>query len=431
MVDILVLGATGYAGRLIVEVLQNHRERPSFSFGIAARSTSKLAQLKADFKLDASVQTYEFDVTNPQQVEAVVGQAAIVINTVGPFWTWGTVVVDACVKLGRHYVDLTGETYWIRDIITKYDYLATKKGCAIIPSCGLDSLPSDVTVFLANKTLKALAGPETDIEMSSSAIKLDTAVSAGSLRTILTFFRDVPGFTRQRSQRDFYLSNVPGVPNPPFRMTYRLPVSNPPVYGAAFVMAGVNRQIVHRSWGLHEYDMRRSSANGTVEKRMLAYGPRFKYEEFLSRSNRTSAFFTSLALVVAAVCVMFPPTRWIIGQCLPFIPDTPSEEHKKYGYFEFTNITSSTSTPTKPAVHVRTVVQGQGEAGYYLSAFMVTECALALLLSRHELPSLGREGGVLTPTTALGDVLVRRLEETGKFNFHSEVVLNGESRKSR
>ena len=63
---------------------------------------------------------------------------------------------------------------------------------------------------------------------------------------------------------------------------------------------------------------------------------------------------------------------------------------------------------------------------------MITECALAIFLNRNELPSMGKEGGVLTPTTAFGDVLVRRLEETGKFEFHSEVVLDAEeNRKTR
>ncbi|TCD69589.1 hypothetical protein EIP91_007011 [Steccherinum ochraceum] len=432
MIDILVLGATGYMGRLITDVLQHHRERPSFSFGIAARSQRKLEQLREELKLDKSTQSFEFDVHNAQQVESVVSQAAIIINTVGPYWNWGTVVVNACVKLGRHYVDLTGEPHWIREIITNYDYIATTKRCAIIPSCGLDSLPSDITAYLANRTLKALAGPEADIDLSSSAIKLDTSISAGSLRTFVSYVEDVPRYIRARMRDQFVLSNVKGVPSPPLRMTYQLPLSNPPVFGAAFVMANSNRAIVQRSWGLHEYDMLRSLNNRTPEKRKLSYGPQFKYEEFLAVASKTTAFVYSMSLLMAAICVFLPPTRWILKQILPFIPDQTSEEHKKRGFIEVTNVTSSVATPTKPPVYVRTVTRGNGEAGYYLSSFMITECALALLLNRNELPELGREGGVLTPTTALGDVLVRRLEETGKFNFHSEVVLGAEeNRKTR
>lgn len=60
------------------------------------------------------------DITKPDDVDAVVHQARVVINTVGPYWHWGTSVVRACVQQGKHYVDLTGEVHWIRDIILEY-----------------------------------------------------------------------------------------------------------------------------------------------------------------------------------------------------------------------------------------------------------------------------------------------------------------------
>lgn len=64
---------------------------------------------------------------------------------------------------------------------------------------------------------------------------------------------------------------------------------------------------------------------------------------------------------------------------------------------------------------------------------MIAESALALLFSHSELPEWVRKGGVLTPASALGDVLVKRLEASGQMSFESEVVLGqeGESRKSR
>ena len=63
---------------------------------------------------------------------------------------------------------------------------------------------------------------------------------------------------------------------------------------------------------------------------------------------------------------------------------------------------------------------------------MISECALALALEREALPWRAQEGGVLTPATAFGDVLVRRLEATGVFRFESEIVTPGaESRKRR
>ena len=64
---------------------------------------------------------------------------------------------------------------------------------------------------------------------------------------------------------------------------------------------------------------------------------------------------------------------------------------------------------------------------------MVSESALSVLLNYNELPEVAKEGGILTPASALGDVLVKRLEHSGKFTFESEVLLGpgDESRKTR
>jgi len=56
---------------------------------------------------------------------------------------------------------------------------------------------------------------------------------------------------------------------------------------------------------------------------------------------------------------------------------------------------------------------------------MIAESALSLL-NPEALPALAQKGGVLTPVTAFGDVLVERLRETGRFEFESGVVEEGE-----
>ena len=66
---------------------------------------------------------------------------------------------------------------------------------------------------------------------------------------------------------------------------------------------------------------------------------------------------------------------------------------------------------------------------------MISESALSFLLplvsksrkdkpkdNLHALPPLAREGGILTPMTAFGDVLLERLEETGRFEFSSSII---------
>jgi short subunit dehydrogenase-like uncharacterized protein len=57
---------------------------------------------------------------------------------------------------------------------------------------------------------------------------------------------------------------------------------------------------------------------------------------------------------------------------------------------------------------------------------MIAEAALCILLSHEELPELGKRGGVLTPMSGLGDLLIERLKATGKFEFESKMhVVDG------
>jgi short subunit dehydrogenase-like uncharacterized protein len=48
------------------------------------------------------------DASNQASIDEVVKQAKVVIACAGPYAKIGTPVVDACVRLGAHYVDLTG-----------------------------------------------------------------------------------------------------------------------------------------------------------------------------------------------------------------------------------------------------------------------------------------------------------------------------------
>jgi short subunit dehydrogenase-like uncharacterized protein len=84
----------GFTGRLITKYLFAHPQRKAFTFGIAARSTSKLDALKAELGLDDSVKVVQVDVCKFDQVEAAVKETRVVINAVGPYWRWGTPVVQ-------------------------------------------------------------------------------------------------------------------------------------------------------------------------------------------------------------------------------------------------------------------------------------------------------------------------------------------------
>ena len=58
-------------------------------------------------------------------------------------------------------------------------------------------------------------------------------------------------------------------------------------------------------------------------------------------------------------------------------------------------------------------IRYEGDPGNRATTVMVCESALALALDAERLPGGTARGGVLTPVTGLGDVLVERLRRAG------------------
>ncbi|KAJ6578916.1 Saccharopine dehydrogenase-domain-containing protein [Mycena vulgaris] len=416
---VLLLGATGFTGRLITKYLSNHQDSSSFTLALGARSKSRLDDLVSKLGLGSAVQLHVVDVTRPEQIEAAVASATVVINTVGPFWTWGTPVVKACVKHGVHYVDLTGETEWIKRIITTLHYNATKTGAIIIPSCGFDSIPADITTYISSKTLRDTMGLPVDIDTSVSAYVVRGGVSGGTVATGIIAMEQIPANERRIARTEFTLSPAVGVPSSPSRLIYRLflPDTRKTLVGAFFFMKAPNRAIVQRSWGLLEVE---SAHNKT----QLHYGPAFKYDEFIVTGGAVRALLLTLGMVVGFGVFMISPIRWLLKKVLPKSGEGPSESVQTNGFMKVTNLTTTVASPTHPApIQVKTVMTGKGDPGYSLTAVLISEAALSLALAAPgALPALARRGGILTPSTALGDVLVERLAASGRVTFESKVV---------
>ncbi|KAJ7935359.1 Saccharopine dehydrogenase-domain-containing protein [Mycena leptocephala] len=416
---VFVLGATGFTGKLITEYLAAHRDSEAFTLALGARSKSRLDALVSSLGLGSAVQLHVVDVTRPEQVDAAVAGATVVINTAGPFYLWGTPVVHACVQHGVHYVDLTGETHWIKRIITTFHYTATKSGAIIIPSCGLDSIPADIVAYLSSKTLRDTAGQPVGIDTSLSAYSMRGGMSGGTIGTGITTLEKVPQEELRVSQRDYTISPSIGVPLPRRPLVYRLflPDTRKTLTGCLYFMARTDRALVQRTWGLLQ-------AEAAEDKTHLHYGPTFKYDEFLVTGGAIRAMLLTLGMAIGAGFMMITPLRWLFKKVLPKPGEGPSESVQKNGFLKVTNLTTAVAAPDGSApLQVKTVMVGKGDPGYSLTSALISEAALALALApRETLPPIGRRGGVLTPATALGDVLIDRLVASGRVTFESKVV---------
>ncbi|KAH9174477.1 NAD-P-binding protein [Lactarius sanguifluus] len=419
MVDILVIGATGFCGRHAARYVLEHPERSKYTVGLAARSRSKIAFV--GLPMDDSVQIFELDILDKQAVEAVVKQAKVVLNCIGPFWHYGTPIVHACARNGVHYVDITGETPWIFDIINKFDYLATQTRAIIIPSCAVDSIPADAGVYLASQTLA-----HAPLGASTTASRMGGGAPGGTIASFIATAEDVPRPLLSRAARDWALSPVPGADSPPLRLVYSLGSRR----GAVAPFGAINRALVQRTAGLLE--LARLERKRATEEPQPGYGPAFTYTEFMQTGGAVSAFLVSVTIAAVFVGVTFiTPFRWLFKRFTTQPGSGPADHTLERGGLTFVNITASDEPSPR---YAKSVIKGHGDPGTLLTAAMVGESAIALLLD--ELPPLAKGGGVLTPMTALGDNIIRRMKACDRFEITSGIVDGPdgdieESRKTR
>ena len=101
----------------------------------------------------------------------------------------------------------------------------------------------------------------------------------------------------------------------------------------------------------------------------------------------------------------FGPTRSLLDRVLPAPGEGPSEKTQRRGFYEI----AIHGTTTSGRRYVSRVAQ-KGDPGYAATAVLLGESALCLALDADRLPE---GGGVLTPATAMGDVLMERLRLSG------------------
>lgn len=142
MGKIVVLGATGYAGGLVVDALINRGARPV----IAGSSRAKLEPLAASLgNLDYRVA----DATDLESVRALVDAGDVLVTTVGPFSSLGRTVARAAAEQGAHYIDSTGEVGFVRDVRENHDGQAREAGAVTLPAFGNDYAPGFLAAGLA------------------------------------------------------------------------------------------------------------------------------------------------------------------------------------------------------------------------------------------------------------------------------------------
>ena len=390
--DIVVVGATGFTGRLVVEYLaEKYPVGTALRWAVAGRNREKLERIVTEYTAaGGQPEIIVADNGDRDALRKLARDTHVVLTTVGPYAKYGSELVAACVESGTHYCDLAGEAQWIQRMIDKHQADATSSGAIIVHSCGFDSIPSDIGVFFLQREAMAAYGvPCEEIVLLVKTIK--GGASGGTIDSMLNAVEQARKNRKiARVLGDPYALNPQDERHGPDGRDQRgiRYFADAGVWTAPFVMAAINTRIVRRSNALLDY----------------AYGNDFRYSEATSTGGGfggwCNAAMLSAGLTTFMLASAFSFTRsMVVRKLLPAPGQGPSRQQRESGFFDLRLFGK-----TKNGEMLRARVSGDRDPGYGSTSKMLSESALCLAID-----GLETGGGFWTPATAMGQALMDRL----------------------
>ncbi|HZZ88825.1 MAG TPA: saccharopine dehydrogenase NADP-binding domain-containing protein [Caulobacteraceae bacterium] len=383
--DIILWGATGYTGRLVAEhLLQTYGAGDQLRWAIGGRSAEKLSQIKHEIGAPPALPTIVADAADPDAIGEMATRAAVVISTVGPYQLYGSPLVAACAAAGTDYVDLTGESNWIAEMIAAHEKAAEASGARIVFSCGFDSIPFDLGVFFVEEAALQRFGayaPRVRGRVRGLKGGLSGGTLASGMATQAAAARD-PGVTAVLANPFALTPGFRGPDQPDGDRPYEDKVTG--AWVGPFMMAGINTKAVHRTNLLLGHPWTKA----------------FQYDEMQMLDGPPAADAGNLG-------------GFNFGAgALPKPGEGPSREERETGFYDVVFIAESGDGRT-----VRAAVKGDMDPGYGSTAKMLGEAAVCLArdVSRTATP-----GGCWTPASAMGPALIRRLTAKAGLTFTLE-----------
>ena len=382
--DIVVHGATGFTGRLVIEYLLL-RPGTGLRWAMGGRSAAKLAAVRDEVGAPADTPLVVTDSDDPASLAALMARTRLVLTTVGPYQLYGSALVKACAESGVDYVDLCGEPAWMRQMIDAHHAAAQASGARIVFSCGFDSIPFDLGMLMLQDQMKQRFGAPAP-RVRGRVRKMKGTFSGGtaaSLKATMAAAATQPGVL-DLLRNPFSLT--PGFEGP------RQPSGNKPqvdevlgVWVAPFVMAAINTRNVHRS----NFLLGHAWGSDLVYDEMLVTGPGDKGQ--------------AIAEAVAA-------DKSLGGPGGPQPGEGPSREERESGFYDVLFIGTGAAGQT-----LKVGVKGDRDPGYGSTSKMIAESAMCLLQDATATP-----GGIWTPASAMGAALIQRLQAHAGLTFEVE-----------
>ncbi|EED22827.1 conserved hypothetical protein [Talaromyces stipitatus ATCC 10500] len=409
--DLVLLGPTGYTGQYTAENI--YKGFPTtLKWAVAGRSASKIESLVQKWRQlgydrpDPEILIVQMNLDN---LHALAKRTRLIINCVGPYHLYSTPVVDACAENGTHYVDVTGETPWVRKVLHQYHEIAAKNGAIIIPSCGFESVPPDVVAWYAVNHLRTqLSAEPTEAVGCIYDIKAAGA-SGGTSYTVISTLESADISDLVKSMDSYCLA---ASPIPSTRTTPRKSIIET-IFGIRSV-SDLGTLTSSPSGMVDETTVIRSS---TLMSNL--YGPNFSYREYFRVRNVLLGAVFHFVLTIGVTLLVFAPFRWIAKRFVPAPGHGPSKEETVNDYSEHRVLVSSNQKDSTTG-KMKKVLGSIAYRGDLYGLTGITVSAAAKIVLEHEKEIKNISAGFVTPAT-LGQAYVDELERGG-FNFDVKVL---------
>ena len=395
--DIIVWGASGFTGRLVALYLfDKYGANGDLKWAMGGRNLKKLEKVRDEIA-NKNVPLVIADSNDKVSLFNMVNRTKVICTTVGPYAKYGSNLVEACVKSHIHYCDLAGEVQWMYKMINSYHDEAKINGSKIVHACGFDSIPSDMGVYFIQKEVKSRTGVVAQkIKMRVAAIS--GGISGGTYASLSRVLEDA-----QKDKMVYKVLTNPYALNPIDEQFGEDSSDLKNVifdkasqsWIGPFIMASINTKIVRRSNFLSNY----------------AYGKSFRYDESTIFGK---GFFGRVKGVLSTIpigLIMSAKHGSLLKKGLdvifPIPGEGPTKKKMEKGFYNlrfYITLEDGSNAFAK--------VTGDMDPGYGSSSKMLAESAVCLAKDK-----LSDTSGVLTPSLAMGDSLLKRLEKNAGLTF--------------
>ncbi len=385
--DIILYGATGFTGQRAVAYFQQNAPE-GITWAIAARNPKKLEALKQ--RLNLSVDALTADAQDAQAIDDLVQQTKVILTTAGPYALYGSNLIGSCAKHGVHYVDITGEAPWVRDMLKAHGDSAAQSGAKIVPFCGFDSVPADLGVHLLRQYARTEGlGELTRVDSYYSMAK--GGLNGGTLLSLINILEE--GEAKSLANPKVLLGDVNDTSflkreKSSWKAHY---VDEIGKWVYPFFMEAINQKVVYRSIGL-------------APQYNLPQPKEFSYHEHHALGKKAlPAKAAAYGMMAFGALGQIGPFRSLLKKMGPDSGQGPSEEDIEEGFFKVRQIGQTTA-----GKRVQMTLSYPGDAGNKATICFLCESALSLLVDAERLPN---RKGFLTPSLAFGEVLEERLRK--------------------